>query len=88
MTLSPPITPVPNFYEFECCRCGQAFIVERDQLNCRIFRCGIIKTSGVQLEPHATRGVCEYYYNNGLLYGCGKPFRIDDNLQVVKCDYI
>jgi hypothetical protein len=69
-----------------CPHCN--IIIEILELNCRIFRCGIFKHSGLQLPPHTDKEACDYYKDNDLIYGCGKPFMIDINHDVKKCDYI
>ena len=85
---SPPISPIPNFYEFKCHSCNINIIIEHDQLNCRIFRCGIIKSNGESIPPHSSKQVCEYLRNNNLIWGCGSPFKIDKDMQLIVCDYI
>ena len=70
----------------ECPHCKITIIVEA--LNCRIFRCGIKKSNGTQIDPHLNQASCEFLYNNGLIYGCGKPFRVDMSGNPVPCDYI
>lgn len=70
----------------ECPHCKITIFVEA--LNCRIFRCGIKKSNGTQIDPHLKQTSCEYLYNNGLIYGCGKPFRVDMSGNPVPCDYI
>ena len=84
----PPISLTPNFYEFKCYSCNLTIIVQHDQLNCRIFRCGIIKSNGVPISPHSSKQVCEYLRNNNLIWGCGSPFKIDKDMQLIACDYI
>lgn len=67
-----------------CPNCDQMIWIE--ELNCKIFRCGIIKETGEQIPPHATKEECENYLKEGI-YGCSKPFKIEDNKAEV-CDYI
>jgi hypothetical protein len=69
----------------ECPHCYQ--LIEVIELNCRIFRCGIIKATYEQIPPHATKDECIKYLNDGI-YGCAKPFIINNNLIPEKCDYI
>ena len=70
--------------DIDCPHCQQKIWIE--QLNCGIFRCGIIKETGDQVPPHATKEECTAYLNQGI-YGCSKPFQIIDGV-VTKCDYI
>lgn len=74
----------------KCPHCNEYIIIE--QLNCRIFRHGIYKTDNKQIDPHATKDVCDELIRTNIIYGCGKPFQIilTDNNQfiIVKCEYI
>ena len=61
------------------------------ELNCRIFRCGIFKTTMKQIYPHMPKQQCDELKNSNLIYGCGKPFRIDgtsENPDITICGYI
>ncbi len=69
--------------EIDCPHCQQKIWIE--ELNCGIFRCGVLKETGEQIPSHALKEECEDYVKNGI-YGCGKPFQIIDNVQI--CDYI
>ena len=71
-----------------CPNCNNPVLIE--QLNCRIFRHGILKSNNNQLNPHASKEECEYYINNNLIHGCGKPFRVLENndFKTVICEYI
>ena len=71
-----------------CPNCNNPDLIE--QLNCRIFRHGILKSNNTQINPHASKEECEYYINNDLIHGCGKPFRVLENndFKTVICEYI
>lgn len=72
-----------------CPHCKEPVLIE--QLNCKIFRHGILKTNNIQIEPHSTKDLCEYFIKNNLIYGCGKPFQIIQNNSefiAIVCDYI
>jgi hypothetical protein len=72
-----------------CPHCNDFIIIE--QINCGIFRHGILKSHNTQINPHASKEECEYFINNGLIYGCGLPFRIiqEGNKFVIEiCEYI
>jgi hypothetical protein len=68
--------------------------VEVLEMNCRIFRCGIYKKGFKQIDPHMIKEDCDRLARDGVIYGCGKPFkvnlieRIDGSCSVVACDYI
>jgi hypothetical protein len=72
-----------------CPHCEEPVLIH--QLNCRIFRHGIIKETMRQMDPHTPKEECERLFSSGLIYGCGKPFKIEileDKITVEICDYI
>jgi len=72
-----------------CPHCKEFVIIEK--INCAIFRHGILKSNGKQMDPHAPKELCYYLFMNGLIYGCGKPFKIiniDGKLDTEICEYI
>jgi hypothetical protein len=72
-----------------CPHCNLCVLIEK--LNCRIFRHGIIKNTGKQMDPHATKEVCDEQFKNDEIYGCGKPFMIIEHksgFTAITCDYI
>lgn len=72
-----------------CPHCNEYIVIEK--LNCCIFRHGIMKETMKQIDPHSPKEMCDYLFSNGLIYGCGKPFRIEkngDEIIVSICDYI
>jgi DNA-directed RNA polymerase subunit RPC12/RpoP len=70
----------------ECPHCSASVIIEA--LNCRIFRHATFKSTGTQMNPHASEAECTKTISEDLIYGCGKPFRVDSNNVAVACDYI
>jgi hypothetical protein len=50
--------------------------IEVLQLNCKIFRCGILKNNGSQINPHLPKSECDKLFNSGKIFGCSKPFKI------------
>jgi len=83
-----------NIYLFQCPHCDGTIIVNTNEVNCQIFRHGILKANGDQVNPHSSKGDCDYFTNNDMIYGCGRPFRFfkdNENLNwnyVDICDYI
>jgi hypothetical protein len=73
-----------------CPHCNEFILIEK--LNCKIFRHGILKETGIQINPHASKEDCDNYIKDNLIYGCGKPFLIIENkknkFEAVICDYI
>jgi len=69
-----------------CPHCFQMLFIE--SLNCGIFRCGVYKHSFVPIPPHLDKLSCDMLVSKNLIYGCSKPFKVNNNYQCVKCDYI
>lgn len=70
-----------GYYMVLCPHCGDLFMVEKDQINCTIFRHGYLP-NGKPLGPHASAAECEKAVD-----GCGKPLTFDGK-NVKKCKYI
>ena len=76
-------------FEILCPHCSCLLIIE--QINCGIFRHGIYKNDFVQIDPHLPKNKCDELIEKNLIYGCGKPFKIEQNNDVliaIECDYI
>ena len=73
----------------QCPHCKGEIVIE--QLNCKIFRHGIFKKNGKQINPHEKKVVCDMYIEKDLIFGCGKPFKViekKDKYEAIICDYI
>ena len=70
----------------ECPHCKM--MIEIIEVRCRIFRCGIFKNNFIQIDPHLSEKICNDLKKNDEIYGCSKPFRINFNNIVEKCDYM
>lgn len=81
------VIEIDSYYIFNCPHCMMDIIVNKNQLNCKIFRCGVYKKNGNQIPPHSKKEVCVKLFENNLIYGCGKPFMYK-NGYVEPCDYI
>jgi hypothetical protein len=70
----------------ECPHCSVT--IEIVQINCRIFRCGVLKNTQEPIDPHSSKEKCEYYISKEEIYGCFKPFYLKEDNSTCKCDYI
>ena len=75
----------------ECPHCKEA--IEVIEIACGIFRHGAYKETGEQIDPHMSKEGCDRLVLEGLIYGCGRPFRIGisqdtSDIIVEICDYI
>ena len=82
-----PVKLDGDLYMFCCPHCQIMVTVLKKQLNCKIFRCGILKSNGKQINPHMKKENCDKLKSENKIYGCGKPFRFKD-IYVEKCGYI
>jgi hypothetical protein len=73
----------------ECPHCKGIVEIYKEDINCAIFRHGIYKSTGLQLNPHASKEECDTAFLNKTIEGCGKPFRLNKEKQVLEiCEYI
>jgi len=76
----------------KCPYCDLLVLLPKQEFNCKIYRHGILKSSMKQIDPHLDKVVCDTLAREGLIYGCGKPFKIThiigDNYKIEKCGYI
>lgn len=71
---------------YKCPHCNGSIIVSK--MNCRIFRHAIYKKNGKQVNPHMSKKELDTLIEHKLIYGCGKPFKIDNNKKTIICEYI
>lgn len=76
-----------DMYYFQCPHCFVEIQIHKNDLNCKIFRCGIYKSTNQPIPPHASKEVCDKLFIDNLIYGCGKPFFFKDTCVEI-CDYI
>jgi NDP-sugar pyrophosphorylase family protein len=76
-----------------CPYCKDPIIIKK--IKCGIFRHGVYKNTGKQINPHSNEERCNYLVTSNKIWGCGKPFRIvvekteeKDVFIVIECDYI
>ena len=76
--------------------------VDRNEINCKIFRHGCMRIPYVQrgiivpIPPHASKVTCDAMAAQGAIIGCGKPYRVVVTTQegggravrAVVCEYV
>ena len=72
----------------KCPHCNMLVVINRNEVNCRIFRHGTFKSTMQQIDPHLPKAECDKLVIQGEIYGCGKPFKLLDTDQAIKCEYI
>jgi len=74
-----------------CPHCNNTIQIYKNEINCAIFRHGVMKATGMQIGPHTSKAQCDDLESRDLIFGCGKPFRIvncNSEYKVEICDYI
>jgi hypothetical protein len=69
----------------QCPHCEQ--MIEVIAVNCKIFRCGVYRDNFVQIPPHLPKENCDELVLSKRIFGCGKPFMLDNGTAVI-CAYI
>lgn len=88
----------------ECPHCKGIVIVAPNEINCAIFRHGMLKSTRQQVPPHAPKELCEHLIATNAVDGCCRPFKMEltnvsetdssGNIihskvwKAVECDYI
>jgi len=79
---------INKIYVLKCPHCQDYLIINKNEINCCIFRHAINK-NGSNFNPHASISECIYAKENDLIYGCGKPFKFDkESEELIICDYL
>lgn len=65
-----------DLFTVVCPHCYQEVIIQENEINCAVFRHGIMKSNYQQIPPHAPKDVCDMLVKKDLIYGCGKPFTL------------
>lgn len=75
---------------FACPNCAALVQVLETETNCCIFRHGVLKVNGQQINPHTPKQECDRLFADNEIEGCGKPFKFigGEPNYVEKCDYI
>lgn len=60
----------------KCPTCGVGIMVSENEINCKIFRCGVGKLTGEAIPPHLSEKECKYLVEQDLIFGCGSPFEL------------
>ena len=70
----------------KCPHCSDEVILFKNEINCKIYRHGVYKENLKQIDPHMNKEGCDHLVNNNLIYGCGKPFKLVDEIAIAR-DY-
>lgn len=81
------ITFEDDYYYFKCPQCHVMCQVHKTDIRCTIFRHAVYKKDLSFVNPHAPKEQCEQLVSQGLVYGCGKPFKFTGNTLEI-CAYI
>lgn len=59
-----------------CPHCNHLVLTTKKTIKCTIYRHGVLKSNYRQMAPHTRKEECDRLYNENLIFGCGKPFKI------------
>ena len=68
--------------------CRMSVLIYHHEINCRIFRHAVYIASGEQVPPHLDKQACEELVRKQLVWGCCKPFRLNEQQLPEICDYL
>jgi hypothetical protein len=92
MTDRRPVAFVPEdqAYVFECPTCGCLVQVAVHEVNCQIFRHAAFVVDMQPIPPHTSEPECARLVGEGLVVGCGGPFRLVFGAEpyAERCGYI
>lgn len=74
-----------------CPHCELLIQILYKEINCKIFRHAIYKSTFKQIDPHLSKEDCDALIRENKIIGCGKPFeikQIENDWNAYKCDYI
>ena len=80
-----------NYVTLTCPHCELQIVIYKNEINCAIFRHGVMKGTGMQIAPHSSKAKCDDLIAKNLIYGCGKPFKVvqlNNEYKAEICDYI
>lgn len=66
-----------DIYTFACPHCELLVQVQRNEINCRIFRHGVFISNQIPIPPHATQAQCHAFAVSPDVVGCCRPFSFD-----------
>jgi len=73
----------------QCPHCKEYILIYKSEINCSIFRHGVLKSDLKQISPHATETECINLSSMNFIYGCGLPFKINcETMKPEICGYI
>lgn len=81
------VTLEDGVFWFLCPHCAGGITVDRSQIHCTVFRHGVWRQTGRQIDAHTPKEECDRLAREQLIRGCGKPF-VFDGSTVRKCDYL
>ncbi|NDE13672.1 hypothetical protein EBZ80_01945 [bacterium] len=72
-----------------CPHCGGMILIHRTDVRCRIFRHAVYRDSHEPIDPHTPRERCEALIRENKVFGCGRPFRLNEITDEPEiCDYL
>ena len=83
------MSPRKKEFVVVCPHCQQPVIIA--EINCAIFRHGVLVATGAQIDPHLCMEKCDELVSTDQIVGCGRPFRVvmeNGEYVAIVCEYI
>jgi len=77
-----------DYIIINCPHCQESIIIYKNEINCRIFRHAVFKHNDEPVNPHLSESDCENLVATGQVFGCCKPFQLNDQNIPEICGYI
>jgi hypothetical protein len=71
-----------------CPHCYEPVIIYKNQIKCGIFRHAVYKKTNKPINSHLSQNKCESLIKSKKIFGCGKPFRLNNQNSPEICDYL
>ena len=76
-----------DMFYVTCPHCALYCQIPSAEINCKIFRHAVMKSTMAFVDPHASKEVCDKWVEDGVVWGCGRPFWFD-GVTIEACGYI
>lgn len=67
----------------QCPHCDHWVLVAKEEMNCAVFRHGVLKDMSGQVPPHADKATVDTLLAANAILGCGQPFQVNKDTMIV-----
>lgn len=77
-----------NYIVVICPHCEDPIIIYKNDINCRIFRHAVYKNTNKPINPHTSEIKCNLLVKSNKIFGCAKPFKLNEDDKAEICEYL